>query len=414
MVSRMQTFLAGKSGVHLETVQQIVVFLNNDIIPFIPEHGSVGASGDLVQLSHLALTLIGEGEVFYKEELMPTAKVMEICGLKPLTLRVRDGLALANGTAVMTGIGLVNLHYANKLLSWATLTSVMMNEIAGSYDDFMSEELNNVKKHQGQTIIANNMRDITSSSQLLRDRSNDLYNRDVQQESYFTHKVQPFYSLRCTPQILGPIFDTLQNVKKILIEELDAVDDNPIVSVDTEMVYHGGNFHGDYVSLEMDKLKIVVTKLTMLVERQINYLFNDNINGLLPAFVNLGKLGLNYGLQAAQFTATSTTAECQMLANPMYVHSIPNNNDNQDVVSMGTNAALITQKVIENSFQVMAIQMMALVQAVDYLEIADKLSDKTKEVYHDIRKIVPRFDQDTTKYNEIKEIIRYLKETEKE
>lgn len=221
--------------------------------------------------------------------------------------------------------------------------------------------------------------------------------------------MQPYYSLRCIPQILGPVLETIDNVSKVLLEEFDAVDDNPIVDPQTQCVYHGGNFHGDYVSFEMDKLKIAITKLTMLSERQLNYLFHDRINGILPPFVNLGKLGLNYGLQAAQFTATSTTAECQMLSNPMYVHSIPNNNDNQDVVSMGTNSASIARKVIDNSFQVMAIEMIALVQAVDCLKISDSLSQKSRELYDQIRAIVPAFVEDTTKYNEIKSVIEYLK-----
>ena len=193
-----------------------------------------------------------------------------------------------------------------------------------------------------------------------------------------------------------------------MLEEFHAVDDNPVIDSETQNVYHGGNFHGDYVSFEMDKLKIAITKLTMLTERQLNYLFHDKINGILPPFVNLGKLGLNYGLQAAQFTATSTTAECQMLSNSMYVHSIPNNNDNQDIVSMGTNSAMIARRVIENSFQVMSIHMIALTQAVDCLNISDKLSDKTKELYQEIRKIVPQFIDDTTKYEDIANVIAYL------
>jgi histidine ammonia-lyase len=215
--------------------------------------------------------------------------------------------------------------------------------------------------------------------------------------------------LRCIPQILGPVLETIDNTSKILLEEIHSVDDNPIVDPETKNVYHGGNFHGDYVSFEMDKMKIAITKMTMLFERQINYLFHDRINGILPPFVNLGKLGLNYGLQAAQFTATSTTAECQTLSNPMSVHSIPNNNDNQDIVSMGTNSALLAQKVIENSYQVMSVLMMSLVQAVDCLEVSDKLSESTRKLYTDIRKIIPKFVDDTTKHEEIKDIINFLK-----
>ncbi len=409
MLSRLCTFVAGKSAVHRDTVDILKDFLNNDIIPFVPEHGSVGASGDLVQLSHIALTLIGEGEVFFKGELMKTTEAMTKCGIKPLKMYIREGLALTNGTGVMTGIGLVNIIYAKKLLRYSILASVMMNEIAGSYDDFMSEILNSLKNHTGQKEVAEIMREISASSLLLRDREEELYRKDNNREKIFKHKVQPYYSLRCIPQILGPVLETINNTYKILIEELYAVDDNPIVDSDSGCVYHGGNFHGDYVSFEMDKVKIAIAKLTMLAERQINYLFHDRINGILPPFLNLGVLGLNYGLQAAQFTATSTTAECQTLSNPMYVHSIPNNNDNQDIVSMGTNSANIAQHVIENSFQVMSILMMSLVQAVDCLGIEDKLSEQTHTLYKEIRDIVPVFKEDTTKYNEIKDIVAYLK-----
>ncbi len=410
LLARLQTFLSGKSAVHTDTIDILIDFLNNDIIPVVPEHGSVGASGDLVLLSHIALALIGEGEVFFQNEIRKTAEVMKICGIKPLKMYIREGLALTNGTAVMTGIGLVNLTRSRQLLRWAVLSSVMMNEIASSYDDFMSEELNNLKLHHGQIKIAQQMRDIAQSSQLLRKREEVLYHKLDKDKKTFVHKVQPYYSLRCIPQILGPVSEVIDNTGKILLEEFHSVDDNPVVDSITRTVYHGGNFHGDYVSFEMDKLKIAVTKMTMLVERQLNYLFHDRINGILPPFVNLGKLGLNYGLQAAQFTATSTTAECQTLSNPMYVHSIPNNNDNQDVVSMGSNSAEIAQKVIENAFQVMAIHMMALVQAVDCLDVSDKLSEETSQLYNEVRAIVPKFVDDTPKYEEIKNIINYLKQ----
>ncbi len=409
MYARLQTFLKGKSAVHPDIADILVSFLNHDIVPVVPQHGGVGASGDLVQLSHIALALIGEGEVFWRGERVATSQAMESCGIAPLKLRIRDGLALVNGTAVMTGVGLVNIHYSEKLLHYSTLASVLINEIASSYDDFMSEVLNDLKGHSGQSEIAAQMRELSASSKMLLSRQESLYDVTKKKESIFKHKVQPYYSLRCVPQILGPVYDTIRNAKDIVEEELYSVDDNPIVDPESQSVYHGGNFHGDYISLEMDKLKIAVTKLTMLAERQINYLFHDKINEILPPFANLGTLGLNYGLQAAQFTATSTTAECQMLSNPMCVHSISCNNDNQDVVSMGTNSALIAQRVIDNSFQVLAIEMMALVQAVDYLKITDKLSDATRKLYNDIREIVPLFVEDSIKYNDINNVITFLK-----
>lgn len=400
MLSRLKTFLEGHSGVHITLIDLLIEFINRGICPVVPRHGSVGASGDLVQLAHIALTLIGEGEVSYRGEIRPAGEVMAENGLEPLQMHIREGLAVTNGTAVMTGIGTINYLQTERLLGWEILCSVMMNEIASSYDDFMSEVLNGLKFHPGQIRVAKLMRSLSEGSKLLRNRKIELFHKSGEQ--VFKQKVQPYYSLRCVPQILGPVYDTLMNAGQVIEDEVNSVDDNPIVDMASANVIHGGNFHGDYISFEMDKLKIAVTKMTMLAERQMNYLFHDRINGILPPFVNLGVLGLNYGLQASQFTATSTTAESQTLSNPMYVHSIPNNNDNQDIVSMGTNSALICRTVVENCSQVLAIHLMALVQAVDCLDVADKLAPATRKLYDKVRGIVPVFKDDTPKYNEIK------------
>lgn len=400
MLSRLKTFLEGHSGVHVTLIDLLIEFINRGICPVVPRHGSVGASGDLVQLAHIALTLIGEGEVSYRGKIRPAGEVMAENGLEPLQMHIREGLAVTNGTAVMTGIGTVNYLQTERLLGWEILCSVMMNEIASSYDDFMSEVLNGLKFHPGQIRVAELMRSLSEGSKLLRNRKIELFHKSGEQ--VFKQKVQPYYSLRCVPQILGPVYDTLMNAGQVIEDEVNSVDDNPIVDMASANVIHGGNFHGDYISFEMDKLKIAVTKMTMLAERQMNYLFHDRINGILPPFVNLGVLGLNYGLQASQFTATSTTAESQTLSNPMYVHSIPNNNDNQDIVSMGTNSALICRTVVENCSQVLAIHLMALVQAVDCLNVADKLAPATRKLYDKVRGIVPVFKDDTPKYNEIK------------
>ena len=400
MLSRLKTFLEGHSGVHVTLIDLLIEFVNRGICPVVPRHGSVGASGDLVQLAHIALTLIGEGEVSYRGEIRPAGEVMAENGLEPLQMHIREGLAVTNGTAVMTGIGTINYLQTERLLGWEILCSVMMNEIASSYDDFMSEVLNGLKFHPGQIRVAELMRSLSEGSKLLRNRKLELFHKSGEQ--VFKQKVQPYYSLRCVPQILGPVYDTLKNAGQVIEDEVNSVDDNPIVDMASANVIHGGNFHGDYISFEMDKLKIAVTKMTMLAERQMNYLFHDRINGILPPFVNLGVLGLNYGLQASQFTATSTTAESQTLSNPMYVHSIPNNNDNQDIVSMGTNSALICRTVVENCSQVLAIHLMALVQAVDCLDVADKLAPATRNLYDKVRGIVPVFKDDTPKYNEIK------------
>lgn len=407
MLARLNTLSLGHSGVHKSVIELMTELINRDITPLIYQHGGVGASGDLVQLAHLALVLIGEGEVFYKGDRVSTQEVFEKEGLKPISVELREGLALMNGTSVMTGIGIVNILYTRRLLDWMTKASAAINEIVEAYDDHLSLELNNSKKHIGQREIAKKMRVHLADSALTRKREHHLYNGD-NDVAVFKEKVQEYYSLRCVPQILGPVLDTLNSVEKILIEEVNSANDNPIVDVEKEHVYHGGNFHGDYVSLEMDKLKIVVAKMSMLAERQLNYLLNARLNDILPPFVNLGKLGLNFGMQGVQFTATSTTAENQTLSNPMYVHSIPNNNDNQDIVSMGTNAALITKQVIENAYEVLGIELITIVQAIEYLKVQDKVSTKTKEVYDQIRDLVPAFAEDVVMYpyvNKIKEFI---------
>ncbi|MFD2943547.1 HAL/PAL/TAL family ammonia-lyase [Flavobacterium notoginsengisoli] len=407
ILARLNTLSLGNSGVHPSVIHLMAELINRDITPLIFEHGGVGASGDLVQLSHLALVLIGEGEVFYKGERRATAEVFEIEGLKPIQVEIREGLALINGTSVMTGIGVVNVHYAQKLLDWSLKASCAINELVQAYDDHFSAELNQTKRHKGQQEVAERMRQNLSDSTLIRKREDHLYSGENTEE-IFKEKVQEYYSLRCVPQILGPVLETINNVASILEDEFNSANDNPIIDVKNQHVYHGGNFHGDYISLEMDKLKIVITKLTMLAERQLNYLLNSKINELLPPFVNLGTLGFNFGMQGVQFVATSTTAESQMLSNPMYVHSIPNNNDNQDIVSMGTNAAVITSKVIENSFEVLAIELITIVQAIDYLGQKDKISSVTRKWYDDVRNIIPTFKEDQVMYPFVQKVKDYL------
>jgi len=286
--------------------------------------------------------------------------------------------------------------------------SSMINEIVEAFDDHYSQELNAVKRHKGQNKIASLMRDILKDSKMIRDRSEHLYNPDNLDQEVFEDKVQEYYSLRCVTQVLGPIFDTIVSAEEVLVNELNSVNDNPVIDHQNHNIFHGGNFHGDYVSLEMDKLKTAITKLSMLSERQLNYLLNSKLNQKLPPFVNLGVLGFNFGMQGMQFTATSTVAENQTLSFPMYVHSIPNNNDNQDIVSMGCNAALMTKRVVDNSFEVLAIQLMTILQAIDYLECQDRLSSLSRSLYDTVREIFPKFIEDQPKYKEARKIKEFL------
>lgn len=408
MLARLNTLLRGYSGVHPDTVILLAELINKGICPVIYEHGGLGASGDLVQLAHLALTLIGEGEVHYKGEIVATEDVFKKEGLKPMEVHIREGLALINGTSTMSGIGLVNLIHAKNLVKLAVATTSMVVEMVESYDDHFSDELNSVKYHVGQNKVAKDIQEFLIDSQLIKKREKHLYSPI--KENILKDKVQEYYSIRCVPQILGPIEDTINYAEQVIVNEINSVSDNPIIDYKNKNVFHGGNFHGDYPSLEMDKLKIAVTKLSMLCERQLNFLMNDKLNGILPPFVNLGTLGLNLGVQGVQFTATSTTAENQTLCFPMYVHSIPSNNDNQDIVSMGSNAALIAQKVIFNTYEVLAIEFLAIIQAIDHLKIQDKISKKGLDYYTKLRALVPVFSTDHIKYKEQAKIASYLKQ----
>jgi histidine ammonia-lyase len=413
MIARINNFLQGNSGVSYEVIEKLVDFFNYGIIPEIYEHGGVGASGDLVQLAHLGLNLIGEGYVRYKGQRRKTVDVLKELSIEPLKVQLRDGLGLINGTSCMTGIGAINLIYAYRLLNWSILSSAIINEIVEAFDDSIAEGLNKVKLHAGQQYVAEKMRSFLSGSRLIKKREELFVDNEVMNHNEFKKKIQEYYSIRCVPQILGPVKDTLDFAKTILENELNSTNDNPVVSLEEKNVFHGGNFHGDYISLEMDKVKIVITKLTMLAERQLNFLMNNKLNDCFPAFLNPLTLGFNFGIQGMQFTATSTTAESQMLSNPMYVHSIPNNNDNQDIVSMGTNSAVITRKVIDNGFQVMAIHMTAVCQAIDLLEKSKyaKLSTETIKVHNIIRNVIPVIKEDLPQYENIKLVTDLLRKT---
>ncbi len=413
MVARLNSLMQGYSGIHKETVELLATLINKDVTPCIYEHGGVGASGDLVQLAHLGLMLIGEGDVVYEDKVQPASEVFSKLGIQPLTIHIREGLAILNGTSAMTGIGMLNIIQAKKLLDWLIILSAITNEVVGAFSDHFSHELNIVKHHKGQNWVAAAMRTVLKDSKMIRSRNQHLYDADhVKQQEVFEDKVQEYYSLRCVTQILGPIYDTIAHAEKIVTDELNSVNDNPVVDHHNHNIFHGGNFHGDYVALEMDKLRTAITKLSMLSERQLNYLLNDKLNQKFPPFLNLGILGFNFGMQGMQFTATSTVAENQSLSFPVYVHSIPNNNDNQDIVSMGCNAALFTKKVIDNSFEVLAIQMMTVLQAVDYLNCDHLMSSKTKAVYTAVRKIFPKFVEDAPKYKDLEKVKNYFEKSD--
>lgn len=408
LLNLMHAMMRGYSGIHPSLIQLLKRLLDEDIIPCVPMHGSVGASGDLVQMSHVALALIGEGEVYYNNEVKSAKEVFEQKGIEPFKIYLRDGLGVINGTTAMTGVAALNTIFAQRAAEWSLALSMMINEMMESYDDHVSKELSAVKRQSGQQVIAEKARELLNGSQLIKSRKNHLYEKEVT-EDYIEHKVQEYYSLRCVPQILGPVYDTILHAQQIVENELNSTSDNPVVDAEAGSVYHGGNFHGDYISLEMDKMKLAVVRICMLAERQLNYLLNDKINNRLTPFVNNGTLGLNFGFQGIQFTATSTTAEAQAMSTSMYVHSIPNNNDNQDIVSMGFNSSCMAKRVIENTFEVMAIEAATVAQGIEQLKVVDKLSPMTKKIYTQIREQYPAILADRSTSKDTERLKNYMK-----
>ncbi|HEY0262158.1 MAG TPA: aromatic amino acid ammonia-lyase [Chitinophagales bacterium] len=404
MLNRLVVFSKGLSGVSLETLETLVTFINNDIIPVVSKHGGVGASGDLVQLAQIALCLIGEGEVYYEGRLEKTAEVLNRLKLKPLNIDQREGLALINGTSFMSSVGLINVLQAKRALKQATLNGCLLNELTEAFDDYFSVELNRAKAHKNQLAIAENIREVLKGSKLIKHRQDEYYN-GVPEEKEFSKKVQEYYSLRCLPQILGAIHKTIFDAEEVLIDEINSVSDNPIVDVDAQHIFHGGNFHGDFIGAEMSKLKNAMIKLTVLTERQHNFLLNHKLNDIFPPFLNAGTLGLTLGLQGAQYAATSTTAESQTLSASAYVHSIPSNNDNQDVVSMGTNEALLTHKVIDNFFDVNSVMSLAIHQASILKNKNELLAEKTANHLALLSKAAPFIKEDA----EIRPILERIK-----
>ena len=409
MIVRLNTLAKGFSGVSKELIDSLQKFNNHRVIPVIPEHGGVGASGDLVQLAHIALALMGEGKIFYRGKLQPAKDVLRRLKLKPYKLKPKEGLSLINGTSVMTGIAALNCLYSRKLLDLAIRTAAFSLEIVHAHDDSISEKLQDVRPHRGQIAVAKKMREILDSSGLLKKRETSYRKlKTLSGVHKISEVVQEIYSFRCVPQILGPVYDTLENVWQDVETEINSATDNPIVDLQNKELLHGGNFHGDYISSAMDKLKASLTRLTMLSERRINFFLNHKINQFFPPFLNLNEPGLTLALQGLQFVATSTTAQNQTLSFPHYVHSIPTNGDNQDIVSMGTDAALFAARVVENAYIVLAIELVALAQAADFLKAQNDLSDSSKKLYKKTRAILPKITKDRVVINELTELVKNI------
>jgi histidine ammonia-lyase len=384
MAVRLNTLVKGYSGVRLELLEFMQELVNRGIAPYIPECGSVGASGDLIHLAHLSLTIIGEGKSYYGEELHETAALFAQLGIKPMVLSFKEGIALMNGTSAMTALAAFALFGAKKLLRVSCVTGAFALEIFGGIDDAFDEDLHLLKPHPGQLQVAAIIRNLYAGSgniTLRKDMHEQIRGHETEGPVYETSiNVQDVYSIRCTPQILAPVLEAIEAATKVVETEANSSNDNPIIVPEKKKVIHGGNFHGQSIAFAMDSLCMAMATLCTLSERRINKFLDRNLNEGLPEFLIPGTLGLTMGFMGAQYLATSTTAENRQLANPVSTNSISCNATNQDVVSMGTVAARKAFKSVSNAKHVLTLEIFTDLQAFSFRN-ADKLGIATSRIY---------------------------------
>lgn len=386
MVVRLNTLLRGLSGVSEPLLMLLRDMLNKGITPLVPARGGVGASGDLIQLSHIALGVIGEGDVYYKGVRCKAADAFARAKLIPHVLQAKEGLALINGTSYMSAIAAFVLKDARALISASLRTGALALEVVEGFSDALAPALHAARPHKSQERIAALLRALTAGSKLLSSRAEFMRTHTpAKKVRTLSHAAQDVYSLRCIPQIVGPVLEAYLHARDTVAIELNAVTDNPLVTPRGAFL-HGGNFHGEYVAVAMDTLKISLAKLSMLSERRINFFLNAALNQQFPPFLNLETPGLTLGLQGLQFTATSTAAKNQSLAYPYSLHSTPTNADNQDIVSMGADAAHSALEVSQNTRIVLAAECIVLSQAAATGKAERKLSSAARILLQKIRK----------------------------
>ena len=377
MLLRCNALSRGNSGIRLETIQTMIDMLNAGIHPVIPEKGSLGASGDLAPLSHIALALIGLGEVEYKGQIVPAAEAMAKEGILPVVLAAKEGLALNNGTQMMTAVGVNVLWDAMHLMKTADIATAMTAEALHGITKAYDHKVHDLRWHQGQKDAAENLRTLLAGSK----------NAFEVQPS----KVQDPYSLRCIPQIHGASRDAIQYVYEAVSRELNAVTDNPIVFPDEDEVISGGNFHGQPMALAFDFLKMAISEFADVSERRAERLINPQLSEGLPAFLTKYG-GVCSGFMIAQYAAASMVSENKIYAHPACVDSIPSSGNQEDHVSMGTTSARTAAMVLDNAQKVIGIELAAAAQGIWLRqEIGESdisnLAPATKAAYDYIRTV---------------------------
>ena len=392
MLIRANTLARGHSGIRLSTLQLLVDMLNAGVHPVIPEKGSLGASGDLAPLAHMALPIIGDGLVNYQGEVIAGAEGFKRAGLTPIKLAAKEGLALTNGTSVMTALGVLQTLRAERYSQTADIAGCLSLEALNGTDLAFDERIHNLRPYPRQTECASYLRGLLKDSQFTREHT--------------SLNVQDAYTLRCIPQVHGAVRDAIAYARWVFEIELNAVTDNPLIFIDEKdeiTVLSGGNFHGEPLAIAMDYLCFSVAELGNISERRIMRLTDECSNSnVLPAFLTR-EGGLNSGFMILQYTAAALATENKVLSHPASVDTIPTSANVEDHVSMGATSALKLRDVLDNVERILVIELMSAAQGVDFrrqtIGAKKKLGQGTRGAYALIREHIPFIESDTTLYD---------------
>jgi histidine ammonia-lyase len=392
MVVRLNSLLKGNSGVSVPLVRQLERFLNERVYPLIPRHGSLGASGDLAPSAHLALCMIGEGFVIENGERVPSSNFLPAKGIEPIELGPKEGLALINGTQVMTGLASLLIHDAeNLLLSLDVVTACTLESLGASLIPF-DARVHELRPHEGQIEVASRVRKLVEGSKLMGT----------------SNRVQDAYSLRCVPQVHGPFWEALRHVRKTVETELNSVTDNPILFPESDEVVSSGNFHGHPLAVSLDYLCLVLAEVSVISERRIDKLLSA-YHAKLPLFLTESP-GLSSGLMVTQYTAASLVSHSRILASPVSFDNAIVSAGQEDHASLGATAALKAREVLENSWKVLAIELLCAVQAIDMLGGEEEyLGSGTRRTYEETRKITKKVESDRSLFEDVEKLEEALK-----
>ena len=374
MCLRIAVLSTGMAGIRVETTRTLVEMLNRGIHPVVPSRGSVGASGDLAPLAHIALSMIGEGQAELNGQVMPTIDALKATGIGSVTLAPKEGLALVNGTQVLTAVGLLALYDAHYLMKAAELAGAMSLEGLMGTPDAFDERVVAARPHPGQIESGRILRALLKDSEL-------------RQAHARCGRVQDPYSYRCMPQVHGAVRDNLEHIKRIIEIEINSATDNPLVFPDGDIV-SGGNFHGEPVAIALDLLGIAVAELASISDRRVEHLVNPNLSYGMPAFLATDS-GLSSGLMIAQVTAASLVSENKVLAHPASVDSVPTSANREDHVSMGMTAALKAATIVKNVRTVLAVEFLAASTALDFRRDRGRPAPAVARAQEVIREVVP-------------------------